>query len=76
MVSDGADWDENDSPYEDDRMDCDHSDADVDIMEGSLSCRCGYRKWLTGDEIRREAQLQAEMMEAYFQQSSEGEAGH
>ena len=60
------DEDDDDFPvYEDD---CDHLEADVDLMTGNATCRCGHHWYLSGDEIRREAQLQADMMAAYYEQ--------
>lgn len=53
--------------YEDyEAEECDHEDATVDVLTGEMSCRCGYRRGLSGEEIEREAQLQAEAMEAYY----------
>jgi hypothetical protein len=63
---DAEDWDDDRNP---DLDDCIHEDADVDILTGEMTChRCGFHKYLTGDEIRREAEIQAEMMEAYHQE--------
>ena len=60
-MSDPEDW-ENGEWREDQ---CEHEHATVDILTGELTCSCGYFRYLSGDEIRREAELQAEMMEAY-----------
>ena len=70
------DWDDDDrdpDDYYDLAGECDHTEADIDAITGRLSCSCGYTRWLSGDEIRREAQLQAEMMEAYYQQCEDEE---
>lgn len=45
---------------------CEHENAEYDILEGEMSCSCGYHRWLSGDEIRREAQFQTKLMEAYY----------
>jgi hypothetical protein len=64
-------WDDDRDP---DRDECDHENADVDILTGRMLCfSCGYSKWLTGDEIAREAELQAEMMEAYYRECEQTE---
>jgi hypothetical protein len=64
-MADYDDWDEED--------DCDHMDAEIDILTGIMSCRCGYTKWLTAEELRREAELQAELMEAYYRECEQTE---
>ncbi len=58
-------WEDEDDypPWEDE---CDHENAEVDILTGAMNCRCGYRRYLSGDELRREAQLQADMAEDYY----------
>ncbi len=38
----------------DDTNDCDHENADVDLLVGRLTCSCGYTKWLTTEELQRE----------------------
>lgn len=58
------DWDDDAEPY-DDSIDCDHLEARVDILTGEMHCHCGYHRVLSGDELRREADLQAELYEAY-----------
>ena len=58
---DETEWDDDHEPDE-----CEHENAEYDVIEGRMWCTCGYHRWLTGDEIRREAQFQAEQMEAYF----------
>ena len=30
---------------------CDHDDADFDILDGRLTCSCGYSRYLTTEEI-------------------------
>lgn len=47
---------------DEDEDDCDHLDADEDVLTGILTCSCGYRKWLTSDEVkaRQDARLRAE----------------
>lgn len=62
------DWDDN--PYIDE---CYHENATVDVLTGELLCHCGYHRYLSGEEIKREAQIQAEMMEAYYLESQEDE---
>ena len=57
------DWLYDDDYY--DARDCDHIDADIDILTGLLSCHCGYSRWLSGEELRREIEIQAECYEAY-----------
>jgi hypothetical protein len=72
-----GDWDDAEDWHDDrnpDLDDCIHEDADVDLITGEMMCRCGFHKYLTGDEIRREAQLRAEMMEAYHQQMLDEDA--
>lgn len=66
---------EDDYEYEPDDSpnDCDHVEADVDILTGILSCACGYSTWLTTEELRREIALQAEMYEAYAAEITKGE---
>lgn len=71
-MADDDDWCDEDDAY-DASLDCDHAEADVDLMTGELSCRCGYHRYLSGDELRREAQLQAEMMEAYSRECEQSE---
>jgi hypothetical protein len=61
---DEFDWDdEDDYPYADE---CDHEHATVDILTGEMSCHCGYHRYLSSAELQREAEFQAEMMEAYY----------
>jgi hypothetical protein len=60
------DWDEDDWADDCDPSDCDHQEAVVDILTGEMSCHCGYHRYLSGDELEREAELQARMMEAYY----------
>jgi len=59
------DWHDFD-PYEP-AEDCDHAEADIDIMTGRLSCRCGLRRAATTQEIEAEMRWQAE----YAQQQHE-----
>jgi hypothetical protein len=66
------DWDEEDDTY-DHTADCDHMDADVDVLTGHMLCHCGYSRWLTGEEIKREAELQAELTEAYYRECEQTE---
>jgi hypothetical protein len=54
-------------------MDCNHEDADVDTLTGEMMCACGFRKYLTDNELRREAEIQTEMAEAYHHQMLEEE---
>lgn len=61
-------WDDDRDP---DMDECEH--ATVDILTGELSCHCGYNRWLSGEEIRREAQLETEMMEAYYREFEQTE---
>jgi hypothetical protein len=66
--------DEYEEPYEDDiDYDCLHEEAEVDLLTGEMTCRCGYHRFLSGDELRREAELQAEMMEAYYRECKQTE---
>lgn len=58
------DWDDDPDAY-DAALDCDHEDADIDILTGRLSCRCGYTEWLSTERLTREAQLQADLAEAW-----------
>lgn len=48
--------------------DCDHVEAVVDILTGELSCHCGYHRYLSGDELRREIEIQTEAAEAYYRE--------
>ena len=50
--------DGRDRPY-----DCDHADAEADVIEGTLTCRCGHRRSLADAQLRREME-QADAMEA------------
>ena len=33
---------------------CDHENANIDILEGRLLCHCGYSRYLSGEELWRE----------------------
>jgi hypothetical protein len=57
------DWDDDDwgSDYD---YDCDHQDAELDIVIGELQCHCGYRRAMTSGEISAECQRMAEYQEA------------
>jgi hypothetical protein len=66
------DWDDEDEPY-DQEDDCIHEDADIDILTGHMLCHCGYSRWLTAEELQREAELQAELMEAYYREREQTE---
>jgi hypothetical protein len=74
------DWDDEDWYCDDhntgyrESLDCDHSEADVDLITGEMTCGCGFHKYLTDDEMRREAEIQTEMMEAYHQQMLDEDA--
>jgi hypothetical protein len=59
---DEPEWDD-DEPY-DRSLDCDHEQADIDILTGRAMCSCGYSWWMTREEIHREAEFLAEYMEA------------
>jgi hypothetical protein len=67
--------DDLDPPYDRPDIDeCEHEHSDVDIMTGEFHCySCGYHRLLAGDEIEREANFQAEMMEAYYLACDEAE---
>jgi hypothetical protein len=39
---------------------CDHAEADIDLLTGQLSCRCGLRRAATVHEVAAEANWQAE----------------
>lgn len=65
-------WPDEDRAY-DASLDCNHAEADVDIMTGELHCLCGYTRILTGEQLKREAMLQAEMMEAYYRECEQTE---
>ena len=45
--------------------DCDHTAAEIDCLIGRMTCHCGYSKWLTTEELRRELTFQAAMYEAH-----------
>lgn len=68
--STGDEWDDERDP---DFDECEHEHATVDILTGEMSCSCGYHRYLSGDEIRREAEIQAEMMEAYYRECEQTE---
>lgn len=53
--------------WEDDSwLDCDHMEADVDVLTGELFChRCGYHRYLSAEDLQREAELQTQCAEAY-----------
>ena len=63
-----SDQDDTDADYDSEPDECEHEHAEYDVIEGWMSCSCGYHRWLSGDEIRREAQFQAELMEAYSEE--------
>lgn len=65
-------WPDEDRAY-DTSLDCDHAEADLDIVTGELHCRCGYLYILTGEQLKREAMLQAEMMEVYSRECEQTE---
>lgn len=54
-------------------LDCDHVEAEVDILTGEMHCHCGYRRVLSGEELSREAEFQAEAMEAYYRECEQTE---
>ena len=64
--------DEQDGTY-DASLDCDHTEVNVDILTGEMRCQCGYTRILTAEELKREAALQAEMMEAYYRECEDAE---
>jgi hypothetical protein len=39
---------------------CDHAEADIDLLTGELSCRCGLRRAATAQEIAAESRWQTE----------------
>jgi len=49
--------------------DCDHAEADIDIMTGRLSCRCGLRRAATTQEIEAEMRWQAEYMQQQHEEA-------
>lgn len=53
---------------------CDHEDADIDILTGRMACRCGFSKWLSAEELAREMKLQAELYEEYNVEMEKGAA--
>jgi hypothetical protein len=67
--------DDEDPPYDRPDLDeCEHDCVDIDIMTGEFHCyQCGYHRWLSGEEIKREAQFQAEMMERYCLECEDAE---
>jgi hypothetical protein len=44
----------------DDPPECDHDDADFDILDGRMTCHCGYSRYLTGEEIDAELHRMSE----------------
>jgi hypothetical protein len=62
-------WDEDYDPL----YECEHENATFDILTGELSCSCGYRRYLLSDEFKREAQREAEMMDAYYRECEQTE---
>lgn len=42
---------------------CNHQEADVDIVSGEVSCHCGHRWTMTGEEIQREIEYIAAYQE-------------
>lgn len=55
------------STFDDDDMpdECDHLDAEEDILIGRLTCSCGWRHWLTPEESKRRQELQRQAEEAF-----------
>lgn len=53
-----------DPGYEDDEDpsgdECDHDDADFDILDGRLTCTCGYSRHLSTEEIDAEIRRMSE----------------
>lgn len=57
--------DDGDSGAEDNDAvnECDCEDAEVDILTGRAHCySCGRVWWLDGEQIKREAELQTQLM--------------
>lgn len=57
--------DDEDGDYErePDHWDCDHADADLNIIDGRACCPCGYSWWMTEAEITAEVERQREYAE-------------
>ncbi len=58
-----ADLDDDDF-YDEDDVDCWCDNPDIDLLEGRASCyQCGRRWWLTNEQLSREIELQAALIE-------------
>lgn len=65
-------WD--DDEYEDPgyafeaEIECDHMHADVNVIEGTMSCPCGYFKNLSSAELTKELEFNARCQEAWAEE--------
>lgn len=55
--------DQDDDDFYDEQ--CDHENADIDMLRGRISCHCGYSKWMTSEEFKEELRLQAKANEEW-----------
>jgi hypothetical protein len=62
-------YEPEDYGYDDGANDeCLHEDADIDLLIGRMSCRCGHTAWLSPAQYKRELQYQTEQMQAYYEE--------
>lgn len=69
-------WDEDE--YEDhdafeDEICCDHMHADVNVIEGTISCHCGYFKHLSSEELTTELAFEARCQEAWAEEMAKAQ---
>lgn len=60
-----------DDDEDDDPDPCDHEDAEIDILTGLETCHCGWSRYLTSEELKKRAEIEAEAYELYCQEMEE-----